>query len=61
VVERTNSWFNRFRKLLIRYEKRPQVMRPYWSLLAELLHTGDYLLFMDKLLVVLIIFYFKNI
>jgi len=24
VVERTHSWFNRFRKLLIRWEKRPQ-------------------------------------
>jgi putative transposase len=24
VVERTNSWHNRFRKLLIRYEKRKQ-------------------------------------
>ena len=24
VVERTHSWFNRFRKLLIRWEKKPQ-------------------------------------
>jgi len=24
VVERTHSWFNRFRRLLIRWEKRPQ-------------------------------------
>jgi len=43
VVERTHSWFNRFRKLLIRWEKRPQnylalvqfaAMRIVWRLVG---------------------------
>ena len=36
VVERTHSWLNRFRRLLVRWEKRPTRTSPCFTLPAGL-------------------------
>ena len=48
VVERTNSWYNRFRKLLVRYEKKSGNYVSLVYIAAVLLSTGGQ--FWDRLL-----------
>ena len=42
VVERTNSWHNRFRKLLVRYEKKVENYLGLVQLACVLLFTGGH-------------------
>jgi transposase len=37
VVERTHAWFNRFRRLPIRYERRADISKAFTSLAASLI------------------------
>lgn len=37
VVERTHAWFNRFRRLIIRYERRADIYQALTSLAASLI------------------------
>jgi len=37
VVERTHAWFNRFRRLSIRYERRADISKAFTSLAASLI------------------------
>ncbi|WP_156635583.1 transposase, partial [Methylobacterium sp. Leaf123] len=37
VVERTHAWFNRFRRLPIRYERRADIYEAFTSLAASLI------------------------